>query len=373
MSLAAEKFLRELEVKGIKTIPKISAFRSIFWLFKEILRRFVGSVSYNKKTNLVFGGLPTPKPVDSPEPASISKIFLERGCYGRARWEERGRVQNAWLFALNKVLADKGLSVDRSKTKHNFMLPLCINGSSINDEIAEGLISQGFPILSWPDLLSKTAGHNTTPVYYLPVNPSINVERIFRLLDEVPVEADGQITNTMIPCGSPNLPVVQTHSYTLHRASGREKICADVTEWASTRQRIKKFGIFELRLASFGPVFKIGLSFWKAIEYLKSLGRKGRVGNAFVIPLISPYLINCAETEYLLFRAGYSRIAKFRPWQSAKLNLRGQGLASLRANLNKKWRNQLVRAESREKNIVVSREKEDLRLIYKKALIIWNL
>lgn len=367
-SLSAERFLRELEARNIKIAPKFSAFRSIFWIFREILRRFVGSLSYNKKFKLGFASLPTLQSVASPEPAAISKIFLERGCYGEARWEQRGRVQNAWLFALNKVLAGKGLSVDRAeKTKNNFILPLFINGSTISDKLAEGLISQGFPILSWPELPSKAAGHETKPIYYLPVNPSIRIEKVFRLVDGGSFEAEALVTKTMIPCGSSSLPLVQTQTYSLHRAGGREKILTDVTEWVSTRQRVKKLGIFELRLASFGPVFKIGMNFGKAIEYLKNLSNKGGLGNFLTISLLSPYLVNSAEAEYLLFRAGYSRITRFSPWQSAKLNLREQGLDALRSNLNKKWRNQLVRAEAKDKKIIVSREKQNLQFIYEKS------
>ena len=367
-SLSAKSLLRELKAKNVKITPKFSVFRSIFWIFREILRRFLGSLRYNKKSKPGPAKLPTPQSVAWPEPAAISKMLLERGCYGEARWEQRGRVQNAWLFAVNKVLAGKGLSVDRAeKTKNNFILPLLINGHTISDELAESLVSRGFPILSWPDLPGKIGSHETTPIYYLPVNPSIRIEKIFRLLNGVSFEAEALITKTMIPGGSSSLPLVQTQAYSLHRAGSREQIRADVTEWVSTRQRVKKLGIFELRLASFGPVFKIGMKFDKAIEYLKNLSSKGRVGNFFTVCLLSPYLVNSAEAEYLLFRAGYTRLARFSPWQSAKLNLRAQGLDDLRSNLNKKWRNQLVRAEAQEKKIIVSREKKALQFIYEKS------
>ncbi|WP_212654769.1 peptidoglycan bridge formation glycyltransferase FemA/FemB family protein [Marinomonas sp. CT5] len=387
--LAGEQLRQDLIKLGERVELPSGFLKNTFWLVREIIRKTLGSISY-KYQNQVLTEWPIRKNeafFPNPSISTLSKFLLPRLTIKIAgNGLKHNYTSLAWDKLMEVVSYKHNLSIKRFKLESDYLAAYEIYdncGVNKSMEVAEYLAAHHIPVLRWPNLPSdvlsseSSAFDRYSTLIMLPINSSIGINGIFTVTSKIDnskkqlpelwcetVEEERSWRHQSL-----QVPLVQTYAYASARAkqsldklkvfSALGKQSNEVFLHAFYRQ--KKILFISVNIASFGPVlserseqFNIGLLELFGVtsgNWLKGMGL-----------IVSPRFDSTSQNMYTMWKSGFRLISK-NHWISSQLNLE-RSEDTLRGALNKKWRNQLVKAEKAGLRIEVSILPEDMLEIH---------
>lgn len=345
---------------------KPSLLIQILWLLKEIIRKYTGSILYKKRLNQKNKTID--KNIEYPYISFIS-VFLLKSVNKSKFFFYKNKNFNHWFFLINHLCKKLNLNARIPKNKDNSMLPLVTNENKpISKKIVDNLIKIGIPVISWPEypeeILKSYKQETINKWYFIPCNPSISINDIFKLIPKN-LRFDDISINEIIPphIVEQPLPIVQTKKYLEARFINKKDFIKEYNlNSINLRYRKRDLILVNLYTSNFTPILKKEYNVSEAVNFLKKFSDDLTQKKINSLVIISPYLLNCGLTDYIFYKAGFIRIPFFKNWQSSKIFLDGQSLEQIRINFESKWRNQLKKAESSNLTIKIS---EDIQIINK--------
>ena len=249
ISTTAEELSNLFDEMNLRERVTDGTLNDITWWIREICRIYFGS--FWKKSELGPNNyflLPAQlKLLNSIRASALSTKLIHRIDPASCDPDKRARVREAWVFAVRSVLSDlNGLDVDQivQLSNNRYMLPVMVRHQADGCDVVTLLRKCGFPLLQWPNLplecLNARQKKRAVTLYYLPINPSISVKEIFKLVgrtfQKVPVEY-----SVMIPYVSSEriIPFVQTEAYLGSRKKPNEQISVWQSEGSFCRARVR--------------------------------------------------------------------------------------------------------------------------------------
>ena len=354
-------------VKNNKNLrKKPSLLIQILWLLKEVLRKYTGSILYKFRLNQKIKTID--KDIEYPH-ISIISVFLLKSVNKSKFFFYKNKNFNHWIFFIDHLCKKLDLNVLVPKNRDNSMLPLVTyENKAISKKIADNLIKIGIPVTSWPEypseILESYSSEIINKCYYIPCNPSIAISDVFKLIPKN-INFDDINIDQILP---PNmfeqpLPIVQTKKYLDARfINKRDLIKKYNLNSTNLRYRKRNLILANLYTSNFTPILQKTYNISDSINFLRKFYDDVTLKKINSFFIISPYLLNCGLTDYILFKSGFIRIPFFKNWQSSKIFLEGQSLEEIRINFDSKWRNQLKKSESANLTIKIS---EDINIINK--------
>ncbi|KJZ15931.1 hypothetical protein TW85_03345 [Marinomonas sp. S3726] len=361
------------------------------WIIKESARKLVGSIGYSYDKQVLNSStcqdkFEKDKVIPSPKLKDLTFSLLSR-YVGRVSvfQKQHVRVRCAWLELVKAFSEFHDVEIVVNHSDSDYMLPIQLKGvKGEMFDLGNALSQIGVPVLKWPNLpkqISKDITNSALALYkssyMLPINASISEEAIFALVRSIRRKAKEETlelvdlnvdvkTNDDGECFP--RPFVQSLAYSRARSNTSSSSLVKVKVRSTSDEnmffsyiRKKKYMFTSLNTSSFGPVMSGGTE-EKEIAFLSMLGKKyGAWFKAHVL-MITPNIPLNGSSMYKLWVAGYRRVGNSN-WSSSRIDL-SQSEERIRGALNKKWRNQLVKAERCNFELIESTNTNDVLQVF---------
>lgn len=361
------------------------------WIIKESVRKLVGSIGYSYDKQVLNSStcedeFDKDKVISSPKLKDLTFTLLSR-YVGRVSvfQKQHVRVRFAWLELVEAFSELHNVEIIVNHSDSDYLLPIQLKGVKEDEfDLGDALSQIGVPVLKWPNLPKKVSNDSVSSAlalykkfYMLPINASISEEAIFALvqsirqktkkakLELVSLSVDEKTNDESECCPR---PFVQSLAYSRARSNTSSSFLVKVKALSPSDGnmffsfiRKKKYMFASLNTSSFGPVMHSGVG-EEEIAFLSKLGKKyGTWFKAHVL-LITPDIPLNGSSMYKLWVAGYRRVGNSN-WSSSRIDL-SQSEERIRGALNKKWRNQLVKAEKCNFELIESVNTNDVLQVF---------
>ncbi|RDL44047.1 hypothetical protein DN730_10445 [Marinomonas piezotolerans] len=362
-------FRSDLAVLGIKVGKSFGCISNIKWFAKEFVRSIIGSRRYSylshSSSELLLRDN-TPKFVDSPEVSYLSPFLLKLYLGSiESRTNKHRLINYAYEKLIDVIRKIYNFDVEIFWSDSSYLFEIRVLSSADSLKLSELLYGFGLPVIRWPNL-PKELEYIESSAYsvyersiFLPVNESISLSSIYRIVSSIVTNDLSSKVDSYIS----SLPssFVQSNSYMNARLSltaGELVTLDDVsskTGVVGIGRRIKKLGA-SINLFSFGP--SLSGNFAELSNDLEHFGCKYGFWFKLRALVIHPKLVLSPDSLFLFWYSGFRKLP-IRSWRSSVIDLKLSD-DSIRANLNKKWRNQLVKSESFDLDVSFSNEVEHI-------------